>query len=91
MHLFYIGIFIGLMLERYILPIFDTYFEIFNYRKAEQITLHNLNIKAMNLDFTRKYPEASGEPYQQTQAIGFDHPQVQNEDYNCEDMNRIGF
>jgi len=91
MQLFYLGIFIGLMLERYIFPIFDIYFEIFNHKKAEQITLHNLNMKAMNLDFAREYPEASGETYQQIQAIGFEHPQVSEDDYKCEDRNKIGF
>ena len=91
MQLFYLGIFIGLMLERYIFPIFDIYFEIFNHKKAEQITLHNLNMKAMNLDFTREYPEASGDPYQQIQAIGFEHPQAQDEGYGCVDRNKIGF
>lgn len=79
----FIGILLGIMMERYIFPIFDTLLDIFSIKQSKIATKYNISIQKMNLDLIRDYPELTKEDMEQEQihAIGFQYESDYEDEY----------
>lgn len=84
--LIFLGILIGLLIEKYLFPIFDTSLEVFNYKQSEKATIYQLNAQEQAVLFSRKYPESSNMPNQElSPAIGFMAEQSDEMYYDYDD------
>lgn len=86
-----IGIILGITIEKYIFPILDIKFDVYQLKLNNIATKYHLNSQEKNILFNKKYPE-----FQQTNsqpelspAIGF----VLHSDNDCEvyEDKKIGF
>lgn len=79
----FIGILLGIMMERYIFPIFDTLLDIFSIKQSKIATKDNIFMQKMNLDLMRDYPELTKEDMGQEQvhAIGFQYESDYEDEY----------
>ena len=79
----FIGILLGIMMERYIFPIFDTLLDIFSIKQSKIATKDNIFMQKMNLDLIRDYPELTKEDMGQEQvhAIGFQYESDYEDEY----------
>lgn len=69
----FFGIFIGILIERYIFVIFDLLIEIFQYKQSNKATNYQLQAKEAVIIFERKYPELNKNSQELTPAIGFNY------------------
>ena len=81
MELLFIGLFVGiglgLLIERYVFRIFDIKIDVYQYKNSDIATEYYLNAESMKMEFNRKYPEyQSQKEIQQTDAIGFKYPSL---------------
>ena len=86
------GIIFGIIIEKYIFPICDTYYEVFTFKQSDTATFYQLNIQEQVAVFNREYPEmAQGKGCESTSAIGFSLPDeyVDEDDYgDYEDLKK---
>jgi len=86
------GIIIGIILDRYIFPILDIKFDVFQIKQNDIAIRYHLNSQKKNILFNKKYPEIQQiNPQQElSPAIGFAiHDDNDYEVY--EDKKKIGF
>lgn len=97
-----LGIIIGALSMQYLIPYFDTLFDMYQIKQAEIATEYNLNMEIMKCEVMRSYPElkenSAGSNYEQTNVIGFEYcPDEEDEYYeddkfkNMDNKNIIGF
>ena len=68
----FIGIFIGILIERYLFAIFDLYFQVFQYKKSVKATMYQLQSQEAVILFNREYPESNDNKTKElSPAIGF--------------------
>ena len=98
----FLGIVVGVLGYKYILPWFDINLEVYNYKKSVDATDYQLTSQAYLAEFKRDYPETEENYQQKEPCIGFHHPQseVEELDYEeyecdgnckCKSKNSIGF
>lgn len=90
----FIGIIIGIVIERYIFPIIDLKLEVLQYKESEKATIYQLNAQELLALFNREYPELNDtQKPELTPAIGFIHNSPDEDMYyeeeNCK--NKIGY
>ena len=83
------GIIIGSLFATYIVPIIQTYNEIFTYKMADIATTYNISTQKQTLEFYKAYPEAKGEQKQDLSCIGFQVDSSGTE--TDEECRKIGF
>lgn len=90
--LIFLGVLIGVLIERYIFPIFDTLLEVFNYKQSEKATIYQLNAQEQAVLFNRKYPELNNMQNQElTPAIGFMTEQSDEMYYDYDDEEDVKY
>jgi hypothetical protein len=87
----FIGILLGIVLEKFLVPIFETLLELFTYKVSESATISQLNSQAYVADFKREYPETV-ETSELQPCIGFDTSVTDScENDDCDCKVKIGF
>lgn len=90
----FVGVIIGILVERYVFPIFDIMHELLTYKAGEKANELQLNVKGMFAEFDRAYPETVEGYQEESPAIGFQISPTMSEfeDDEEEDCNgKIGF
>jgi hypothetical protein len=87
----FIGLLIGIMIERYLFPSFDMFLEVLTAKLSENIAVHNANIQATSCELLKQYPELTNKDIQeQINAIGFQCQTSDEEEYEYyEDDNKL--
>jgi len=68
----FIGIFIGILIERYLFVIFDLYLQVFQYKQSVNATMYQLQSQEAVILFNREYPESNDNKTKElSPAIGF--------------------
>ena len=86
----FLGIFLGIIIDKFIFPVFDILLDVFTYAQTEKSSAYQSNVKAKACELIRNYPELQLD--QQTQprelhpAIGFIQSPSDEEEY-YEDKN----
>jgi uncharacterized membrane protein YgaE (UPF0421/DUF939 family) len=91
MQYLFIGILIGIIINTYLLPIFDTLLEIYTYKMSEIATSSKIRAESMVKKYELKYPSIEESA---TNVVGFQYEQPEEiyEDDDLEDCkNKIGF
>jgi hypothetical protein len=86
--LLFIGILIGLLIQKYIFPIIDLWLSVYEYKQSEIITIYQLNAQEQVALFNREYPELDENQNKElTPAIGFAYNH-QDDDMYYEDCKK---
>lgn len=88
--LFFCGLFVGVLIDKYLFPIFDLLLDVFSYKKSEKATMYQLSAQELAAEFYRKYPEmkndqCQGQYQELTPAIGFTYRNQNEDDIYFED------
>jgi len=68
----FIGIFIGILIERYLFAIFDLYLQVFQHKQSVNATMYQLQSQETVILFNREYPESNDNKTKElSPAIGF--------------------
>ena len=101
MEYLYLGIFLGIILDKFLFPFFELLQERITYSVTVGATRSQMKAQKLVCDFKREYPEVE-EIAEQMPAIGFHFPQEESQfDYDEDDdcdcdcdnklKNKIGF
>lgn len=83
--LLFLGVILGMLIQKYIFPVFDMLLDIYSYKQSEKVTIYKLNAQEQIALFNRKYPEVNNEEIREsTPAIGFTYSNQDNDIY-CDD------
>lgn len=85
-----LGIFLGILINKYIFSILDAKLKVYQYTQAEKVAKRYLNAQEMTMEFYRKYPEAKDDYQGETHAIGFQYTPLDDEE-EYEEEHMIGF
>ena len=98
----FLGILIGILMERFLFPYLDLFFEVATHKFSSIATSHQLDAQTMICEFGRDYPESQEKP-ELSPAIGFSMGEAESslefDEEDCEDKkskiiknkNEIGF
>jgi hypothetical protein len=83
--LLFLGVILGMLIQKYIFPVFDMLLDIYSYKQSEKVTIYQLNAQEQIALFNREYPEVNNEEIRElTPAIGFTYSNQDNDIY-CDD------
>lgn len=90
----FLGILIGILYEKFIVPLIELWTEVYTYKKSIKATEYQLKSTELANEFNKKYPEAKDDSQELQPCIGY-HFEAESEEYldeddNCEDK-KIGF
>jgi hypothetical protein len=94
MQYLFIGIILGIIIEKYVFPFIDTIFEVFTYKISVHATEYKVQSETMAKEFELKYPEVEESA---TNVIGYQYDDSPDKYYYEEDddiddcKNKIGF
>lgn len=91
MEYLFIGLILGIIVDKYIFSIFDIFLEIFQYKMSEIATTSKIKSEIMAREYELKYPEKEESS---TNLIGYQYEQPEEiyEDDELDDCkNKIGF
>lgn len=91
MQYLFIGILLGIVIDKYIFPLIDTLFEVFTYKISIKATAYKIQSESIAREYEKKYPEVEETA---TNVVGFhmdNSEEYYDDDIEEDCKNKIGF